>query len=680
MSDNPLLNSFDTLHQTAPYDKIKPEHFIPAIKMAIEEGKKEIETIVNNTDQPDFENTILALEHSGQLLNKVSHILFHLNGAETSPEIQNNVREASPLLTEFSNDISLNPELFKRVKAVWEQMDHLKLDQESKMLLDNTYKGFARNGANLDEKDKERFREINKELSQLSISFSENVLHETNEYALHITQESDLTGLPDFAKEAAKTTAASQQKEGWVITLQAPSYLPFMQYAENRELRKELFMAFNSRGYLGNKNDNQENVYQIVKLRYEKARLLGYKTWADYILEERMADSVKIVEDFLADIRQYAEPAATKELEELTIYARNNGFQDEKLQRWDVSYYSEKLKKEKFAINDELLKPYFKLENVLEGIFTLADKLYGITFKENPDIAGWHDEVKAFEVFDENGELLSVWYGDYFPRTGKRAGAWNNTIQSQWIENGVEFRPHVVNVCNFSRPTETKPSLLTFNEVTTLFHEFGHALHAMLAKGKYSSLSGTSVAWDFVELPSQIMENFAAEPEVLKLFARHYETGELIPDEYIRKIKDSSNFMAGLGNIRQLGLGTIDMKWHSKAPDNESIEEFEAKNDTGATVYPKVEGISVSTAFSHIFSGGYSAGYYSYKWSEVLDADAFELFKEKGIFNKEVAESFRDNILSKGGSEKPMELYRKFRGRAPKAEAMFKRSGLLENN
>ncbi len=680
MSDNPLLNSFDTLHQTAPYDKIKPEHFIPAIKMAIEEGKKEIETIVNNTDQPDFENTILALEHSGQLLNKVSHILFHLNGAETSPEIQNNVREASPLLTEFSNDISLNPELFKRVKAVWEQMDHLKLDQESKMLLDNTYKGFARNGANLDEKDKERFREINKELSQLSISFSENVLHETNEYALHITQESDLTGLPDFAKEAAKATAASQQKEGWVITLQAPSYLPFMQYAENRDLRKELFMAFNSRGYLGNKNDNQENVYQIVKLRYEKARLLGYKTWADYILEERMADSVKIVEDFLADIRQYAEPAATKELEELTIYARNNGFQDEKLQRWDVSYYSEKLKKEKFAINDELLKPYFKLENVLEGIFILADKLYGITFKENPDIAGWHDEVKAFEVFDENGELLSVWYGDYFPRTGKRAGAWNNTIQSQWIENGVEFRPHVVNVCNFSRPTETKPSLLTFNEVTTLFHEFGHALHAMLAKGKYSSLSGTSVAWDFVELPSQIMENFAAEPEVLKLFARHYETGELIPDEYIRKIKDSSNFMAGLGNIRQLGLGTIDMKWHSKAPDNESIEEFEAKNDTGAAVYPKVEGISVSTAFSHIFSGGYSAGYYSYKWSEVLDADAFELFKEKGIFNKEVAESFRDNILSKGGSEKPMELYRKFRGRAPKAEAMFKRSGLLENN
>jgi len=680
MSDNPLLNSFDTLHQTAPYDKIKPEHFIPAIKMAIEEGKKEIETIVNNTDQPDFENTILALEHSGQLLNKVSHILFHLNGAETSPEIQNNVREASPLLTEFSNDISLNPELFKRVKAVWEQMDHLKLDQESKMLLDNTYKGFARNGANLDEKDKERFREINKELSQLSISFSENVLHETNEYALHITQESDLTGLPDFAKEAAKATAASQQKEGWIITLQAPSYLPFMQYAENRELRKELFMAFNSRGYLGNKNDNQENVYQIVKLRYEKARLLGYKTWADYILEERMADSVKIVEDFLADIRQYAEPAAAKELEELTIYARNNGFQDEKLQRWDVSYYSEKLKKEKFAINDELLKPYFKLENVLEGIFTLADKLYGITFKENPDIAGWHDEVKTFEVFDENGELLSVWYGDYFPRTGKRAGAWNNTIQSQWIENGVEFRPHVVNVCNFSRPTETKPSLLTFNEVTTLFHEFGHALHAMLAKGKYSSLSGTSVAWDFVELPSQIMENFAAEPEVLKLFARHYETGELIPDEYIRKIKDSSNFMAGLGNIRQLGLGTIDMKWHSKAPDNESIEEFEAKNDTGATVYPKVEGISVSTAFSHIFSGGYSAGYYSYKWSEVLDADAFELFKEKGIFNKEVAESFRDNILSKGGSEKPMELYRKFRGRAPRAEAMFKRSGLLENN
>lgn len=677
MSSNPLLQPFDTPHQTAPYDKIKPEHFLPALKEAMAQGKKEIDAIVNNKAKPTFENTIIALEQGGENVGKVSSILFHLNGAETNPEIQKTVREASPLLTEYGNDITLNDKLFARVKAVWDQRDKLKLDTESAMLLEKTYKSFARNGANLNAADKEKLRGINKELSQLSIKFSENNLAETNEYSLVVTDEKDLAGLPDFVKEAAKAAAKRLNKEGWVFTLHAPSYGPFMQYADNRDLRKQLFLAYNGRGFNGSKNDNKDNIAQIVKLRYEKAKLLGYATWADYILEERMANSKQIVNNFLNDVKKYAEPAAARELAELTAYAKKNGFAEDKLQRWDVSYYSEKLKKEKYAINDELLKPYFKLENVLDGIFALTNKLYGISFKENKNIPGWHPEVKAYEVFDKDGKFLAVWYGDYFPRAGKRAGAWNNSVQDQWIENGVEYRPHVVNVCNFSRPTDTKPSLLSFNEVTTLFHEFGHALHAMLAKGKYQTTSGTSVAWDFVELPSQIMENFAEEPEVLRMFAKHYQTGEVIPQEYIEKIRASSNFMAGLANLRQIGLGMIDMAWHSNVPNGESVAQIEDKADVGAQIYPKVEGISVSTAFSHIFAGGYSAGYYSYKWSEVLDADAFELFKEKGIFNQEVATSFRENVLSKGGSEKPMVLYKRFRGREPKPEAMLKRAGLI---
>jgi peptidyl-dipeptidase Dcp len=677
MSSNPLLQPFDTPHQTAPYDKIKPEHFLPALKEAMAQGKKEIDAIVDNKAKPTFENTIIALEQGGENVGKVSSILFHLNGAETNPEIQKTVREASPLLTEYGNDITLNDKLFARVKAVWDQRDKLKLDTESAMLLEKTYKSFARNGANLNAADKEKLRGINKELSQLSIKFSENNLAETNEYSLVVTDEKDLAGLPDFVKEAAKAAAKRLNKEGWVFTLHAPSYGPFMQYADNRDLRKQLFLAYNGRGFNGSKNDNKDNIAQIVKLRYEKAKLLGYATWADYILEERMANSKQIVNNFLNDVKKYAEPAAARELAELTAYAKKNGFAEDKLQRWDVSYYSEKLKKEKYAINDELLKPYFKLENVLDGIFALTNKLYGISFKENKNIPGWHPEVKAYEVFDKDGKFLAVWYGDYFPRAGKRAGAWNNSVQDQWIENGVEYRPHVVNVCNFSRPTDTKPSLLSFNEVTTLFHEFGHALHGMLAKGKYQTTSGTSVAWDFVELPSQIMENFAEEPEVLRMFAKHYQTGEVIPQEYIEKIRASSNFMAGLANLRQIGLGMIDMAWHSNVPNGESVAQIEEKADVGAQIYPKVEGISVSTAFSHIFAGGYSAGYYSYKWSEVLDADAFELFKEKGIFNQEVATSFRENVLSRGGSEKPMVLYKRFRGREPKPEAMLKRAGLI---
>jgi peptidyl-dipeptidase Dcp len=678
MTDNPLLQPFNTPHATPPYDKIKVEHFIPAITEGMATGRKDIDAIVNNPAKPTFDNTIVALERAGELLSKITPILFHLNGAETTEAIQHTVKEASPLLTEYGNDISLNQKLFARVKAVWEQRSGLKLDKESDMLLEKTYKSFARNGANLNEANKEKMRAMNKELSQLSIEFSEHNLAEINEYALLVTNEADLAGLPDFAKEAAKATANKQKKEGWVFTLQYTSFGPFLQYADNRELRKQLWLASNKKGFNGDKNDNQAIVQKIVKLRHDKAVLLGYKTWANYVLEERMAETPEKVLAFENDVLNYAKPAALRELTELTDYAHKHGFTDDLLQRWDVSYYSEKLKKEKFSINDEILKPYFKLENVLDGLFTLTNKLYGLTFKENKAIPVWHSDVKAYEIFDEKGQLLSVWYGDYFPREGKRAGAWNTTTQAQHFENGKDIRPHVLNICNFTKPTDTKPSLLTFREVETLYHEFGHALHSMLSHAKYETVSGTSVSWDFVELPSQFMENFCLEPEVLKLFAKHYETNEVIPTEYIQKLKASSNFMAGLATARQINLGLTDMEWHGNPPTNQSIAEVESKIAKQTDLYPIVPGTALSTSFGHIFAGGYSAGYYSYMWSEVLDADAFEAFKETGIFNKETARSFRENILSRGGTEKPMVLYKRFRGREPRPEAMLKRKGLVD--
>ncbi|RIV25604.1 M3 family peptidase [Fibrisoma montanum] len=678
MNENPFLQPYTTPHQTAPFDKVKNEYYLPALKEGLVQGRKDVDAIVNNTAKPTFDNTIVALERSGDLLGKVASVLFNLNSAETTPDLQKIVREASPLLTEFGNDVTLNEKLFKRVKAVYDQRASLKLDTESKMLLEKTYKRFARNGANLDEKGKERLRAIDKELAQLSLQFGENVLNETNEFTMEVTDEKDLAGLPEFAREAAKATAKQKGKEGWVFTLQAPSYGPFMQYADNRELRKKLFLAYNSRGFQGNKNDNQEIIKKIVNLRYERANLLGYKTHADFVLEESMAGSKDKVQSFLTELVSYARPAAEKQYAELTTYAKAHGFQGDKLEQWDNSYYAEKLKKEKYSLDDEMLKPYFKLENVLDGVFTVANKLYGLTFKENKSIPVYNPEVKAYEVFDKDGKFLAVFYGDYFPRPGKRAGAWMNDVQGQKVENGVNIRPHIVNVCNFTRPTDTKPSLLTFGEVTTLFHEFGHGLHGMLANGKYESLSGTSVTRDFVELPSQVMENWCYDPEALKLFAKHYQTGEVIPAELIEKIRASQNFMAGVANLRQLRFGLVDMYWHSQQPTNESVTEVESKIDSLVNLYPPVKGIAFSPAFSHIFAGGYSAGYYSYKWSEVLDADAFEFFKEKGgLNNREVADNFRKNVLEKGGTEKPMELYKKFRGREPSPKAMLRRSGLI---
>lgn len=693
MTQNPFLQPYTTPHQTAPFDKIKNNDYLPALKEGLAQGRKDVAAIVANPAKPTFDNTILALERAGELLGKVTSVMFNLNSAETTPELQGIVKEASPMLSEYSNDITLNDKLFARVKAVYDQRASLKLDPESAMLLDKSYKRFARNGAHLDAPGKERLRAIDKELSQLSLQFGENVLHETNEYTLVLTDEKDLAGLPDFAREAAKATAKQKGKDGestapadrpgYVFTLQAPSYGPFMQYAENRELRKKLYMAFNGRSFHGDKNDNSAIIQKIVNLRYERATLLGYKTHADFVLEESMAGSRGKVQSFLDELVTYARPAAERQLNELTTYAKAHGFTEDKLQAWDNSYYAEKLKKEKYDLDDETLKPYFKLENVLNGAFTVANKLYGITFKERTDIPVYNPEVKTFDVFDKDGKFLAVFYGDYFPREGKRSGAWMNDVQGQKVENGENVRPHIVNVCNFTRPvvvstTDTKPSLLTFYEVTTLFHEFGHGLHGMLANGKYESLSGTSVPRDFVELPSQVMENWCYDPDALKLFAKHYQTGEVIPNELIEKIRASQNFLAGLANLRQLRLGLVDMYYHGQKPTGESITQVEGKIDSVANLFPRVEGVAFSPAFSHIFAGGYSAGYYSYKWSEVLDADAFEFFKEKGgIDNKTAADSFRKNVLEKGGSEKPMELYKKFRGREPSPKAMLRRSGLI---
>lgn len=677
MSENPLLQPFPTPHGTVPFDRIKNEHFLPALHEALATGRRQIDAIAGNAEPPTFENTLVALERSGEMVSRVASVLFNLNHAETNPELQGIVREASPLLTEYGNDITLNEKLFARIKAVYERRDQPGLDAEDRMLLERTYKNFARNGANLPEEKKERFREIDKELARLSLQFGENILNETNEYLLEITDEKDLAGLPDFAREMARHTAQQKGREGWVFTLQAPSYVPFMQYAGNRDLRKELFLAYNSRGYRGDKNDNQEILQQIVKLRFERAALLGYPTHADFVLEESMAGSAGKVTGFLEELVGYARPKAEEQLDDLAAYARANGFPEDRLQRWDYSYYAEKLKKEKYSLDDEMLKPYFELGNVLEGIFTVAHKLFGLTFKENKEIPVYHPEVKAYEVSDEEGGFVAVFYGDYFPREGKRSGAWMNDIRGQKIENGENIRPHIVNVCNFTRPTDTRPSLLTFNEVTTLFHEFGHALHGMLANGKYESLTGTNVYRDFVELPSQLMENWCYEPEVLKLFARHYQTGQVIPQELIDRIRESQNFMEGVNSLTQLRYGMVDMHWHSQAPGGESVVEIERRIDAQVNLFPRVEGTAFSPAFSHIFAGGYSAGYYSYKWSEVLDADAFEYFREQGLFNREVAGKFRQYVLEKGGSEHPMELYRKFRGREPSPKAMLRRSGLV---
>ena len=673
---NPLLEKFETPFESAPFSKIKNEDYKPAFIQAIEEAKAEIDAITVNPEAPTFANTIEAMELSGEKLGRISSIFFNLNSAETNDEIQEIAQEVSPLLSEFGNDVRLNQDLFERIKVVYNQKDSLNLTDEQAYLLEKKYKGFSRNGANLNEEDKNKLREIDKQLSMLSLQFGQNVLAETNAYELIITDENDLKGLPQYAIDQAKADAEQKNHEGWLITLQAPSYIPFMQYAENRELREKLFRANGVKAYQNNEFNNEENVKNIVKLRHERAKILGYKTHADYVLEERMAKTPTTVLDFLNDLLTKAKPFAEKEIEELTAFAKEtDGI--ETLQRWDHAYYAEKLKQKKFSLSDEELKPYFQLENVIQGAFDVATKLYGITFKEIHNIDKYNDEVTTYEVLDKNGAFLSLLYADFFPRAGKRPGAWMTSYREASNVNGNTKRPHVSIVCNFTKPTKDTPSLLTFQEVTTLFHEFGHALHGMLPNTTYESLSGTNVYWDFVELPSQFYENFCYEPEALKLFAKHYQTGGIIPQELIEKVKASSSFMEGYQTVRQLSFGLLDMAYHANdLAEINDLQQFEKETFKQTELYPEIDKNMMSTSFSHIFQGGYSSGYYSYKWAEVLDADAFAFFQETGIFNPETAQKFY-KLLSSGGTVEPMKLYEEFRGHKPTADALLKRAGLV---
>ena len=671
-----LTHHFNTKYDTAPFSQIKNEDYLPAFQKGIALAKAEIDTIVNNSEKPTFENTIETLAFSGNTLDRISSIFFNMNSAETSDEMQKIAQEVSPLLSEFGNDVRLNAALFAKVKAVYEQKEALNLNPEQTTLLDKKYKSFSRNGANLSDDKKTILREIDKELSKLSLQFGENVLAETQAFQLHLTDEKDLAGLPEGTIEAAHALAKSLEKEGWIFTLDHPSYIPFVTYSDNRELRKKMAIAFGARAFKNNEFDNQEIVLKIAKLRFDRAQVLGYATHAHYVLEERMAQTPEQVISFLNDLLAKAKPSAQKEFAELTAFAQKLDGIDQ-IEKWDGAYYSEKLKQQLFNLDDEILKPYFQLEKVLDGAFTIAQKLYGITFKEIFDIDKYHEEVKTYEVKDEDNQLVAIFYADFFPRKGKRNGAWMTSFKSQYILDNINERPHISNVCNFTKPTETKPSLLTFNEVTTLFHEFGHGLHGMLANTTYPSLSGTSVYWDFVELPSQIMENWCYEAEALSLFAHHYQTNEMIPMELVQKIKESASFQEGMATMRQLSFGLLDMGWHGQDPSNiKDIKTFETEQFSVTQLYPEVKENAMSTAFSHIFQGGYSSGYYSYKWAEVLDADAFAYFQEKGIFNVEVATKFKDNVLSKGGTEHPMVLYKRFRGQEPKPDALLRRAGL----
>lgn len=677
--NNPLLQKFNTPFETVPFAEIKTGDFLPAIQEAIKSGKEDVKKITSNQAEPDFENTLEALERSGELVGQVSGIFFNLNSAETNDEIQKLAREISPLLSDYSNDIMLDAVLFSRIKTVYEKKDSLILSPEEKTLLEKTYKSFVRNGANLSEDQKQKLREIDKELSQLSLEFGENVLKETNNFFMEVTDPKQLSGLPEHAVEAASMTAKEMGKENsWVFTLQFPSYIPFMSYADNRELREKMFRAYGSKAFKGDENDNQQIILKKVRLRHERANLLGYNSHADFVLEERMAESPSQVMSFLDNLLHHAKPVAEKEVKEIAGYAKSIGG-PEVLQKWDMAYFSEKLKMDKYSIDDELLKPYFKLENVIDGVFKVAGKLYGLQFKELKNIQVYHPDVKVYEVLDELNRHTAVFYADFFPRPGKRNGAWMTSFRGQKKEGGKDIRPHVAIVCNFTKPTASQPSLLTFNEVTTLFHEFGHALHGILADGKYESLSGTSVYWDFVELPSQVFENWVYEKESLDLFATHYKTGEAIPEHLIKKIKDSANFMEAYQTVRQVGLAKLDMGWHTKqAIEVKDVGQFERELQKNTELLPPVDGTNTSCSFSHIFQGGYSSGYYSYKWAEVLDADAFEFFQEKGIFNKDTADLFRKHILSAGGSEHPMDLYIRFRGKEPSPEALLRRTGMLK--
>ena len=672
--NNPLLTPFET----APFSKIKNEHFSPAIHHFIAVTKTQINEISENKEAPTFKNTIEALDGTGLQLDRITSIFFNLNSAETNDEIQKIAQEISPALSDFKNDLLLNEKLFKRVKQVYENRTSLSLNKEQAMLLKKNYKGFTRNGANLSDKDKETLREIDGKLSKLKLQFGENVLAETNKFYLQITNEKELSGLPDGVIEMAAQTAKEKKMTGWVFTLDYPSYVPFVTYSNLRELRKKITIAFGQRAFKNNVNDNQASILEIVNLRHQRAQLLGYPSHAHFVLEERMAKTPEKVLEFLTELLEKAKPAAQSEFKKLEDFAKELDGIDQ-LEKWDAAYYSEKLKQKLFDLDDEKLKPYFKLENVIKGVFEIAHKLYQLNFKEVYDVDTYHKDVKTYEVTDHNKNFIALFYADFHPRAGKRSGAWMTSFKAQYKSNTKNERPHISNVCNFTKPTKSKPSLLSFNEVTTLFHEFGHGLHGMLANTTYKGLSGTNVSWDFVELPSQLLENWCYEKEALELFAKHYKTDEIIPMELIQKIKASATFHEGMQTLRQISFGLLDIAWHGKDPSNiKNVKEFETLSFSTTQLYPDVKENCMSTSFSHIFQGGYSAGYYSYKWAEVLDADAFQYFKAHGIFNEKIATKFKDTVLSQGGTWDPLELYIKFKGSKPNPEALLVRSGLIK--
>lgn len=691
---NPLLNEFSTKYHSAPFAEINEEDFLPAFTDLIRSAEKEIEAIAGNAAAPTFQNTIEPLAYSGQQLDIVSGIFFNLNSAETTDRLQEIAQEVSPMLTEFSSKISQNTLLFERIKAVYGQGDHLPLNAEQQTLLNETYKGFVRSGAELSDTEKKELEEINIELSKKSLQFGQNVLASTNAYYKHITDTSELRGIPEAVLNQYAEDAKERGLEGYVITLHYPSYIPLMTYAENRELRKEIALANGRKSFDDSEFDNKNLIREIVKLRQQKAHLLGYRNYAEYVLEERMAQSPHKVHDFLNELLEKAKPYAAKEIEDLRVLAKADGIDE--IQVYDHAYYAEKLRKQKFDLNDEELKPYFQLEKVQEAVFGLAEMLFGLTFRENQEIQKYHEDVKVYEVYeiikktDKNPQpttnnqkpitnnqqptaFKALLYTDYHPRKGKRAGAWMTGYRNQYKKDGENYRPHISVVCNFTKPTAETPSLLTFQEVTTLFHEFGHALHGILADTQYPNLSGTSVKWDFVELPSQFLENYCYEPEFLKPFAKHYETGEVLPDEKIHKLSESKNFMEGYQTLRQLGFGLLDMAYHTKSENVADVKTFETEETKATNLYPANPETALSPSFSHIFQGGYSAGYYSYKWAEVLDADAFQYFKENGIFDAELAGKYKF-MLSQGGTQNPMELYKNFRGSEPKVESLLKRA------
>ena len=691
---NPLLQTFTTKHNSAPFNEIKEEHFLPAFQELIKLSEKEIHEIVNNSEEANFENVIEALAFSGDQLEIVSSIFFNLNSAETNDEIQKIAQEVSPLLTEYSAKISQNEKLFAKINKVYNEKEKYHLNEEQQMLLTETYKGFVRSGALLNETEKEEFKKISIELSTKSLQFGQNVLAETNNYFKHIIDEKDLAGIPEAILQQYREEASERNLEGFVVTLQYPSFLPLMTYAENRELRKELALANGKKSFQNNEFDNQNLIKEIIHLKQKKAQLLGYKSYADNVLEERMAKDPAKVKVFLNELLEKAKPFAEKEIDELKSLAKADGI--EEMQSYDHTFYAEKLRKAKFDIDDEELKPYFQLEKVQDAVFGLAKTLFGLEFKEISEIQKYHEEVKTYEIFEsqesriksqesrtknqepstdnhQTTKFKALLYADYFPRKGKRAGAWMTSFKNQFQKNGENFRPHISVVCNFSKPSSETPSLLTFQEVTTLFHEFGHALHGILADTVYPNLSGTSVKWDFVELPSQFLENYCYEPEFLKTFAKHYETGEILPDEKIQKISDSKNFMEGYQTLRQIGFGLLDIAYHTDSEKVGDVKTFEVEETKATNLYPSNPETMMSTSFSHIFQGGYSAGYYSYKWAEVLDADAFQYFKENGIFNPEIAAKYKV-LLSSGGTKDPMELYKSFRGSEPKVESLLKRA------